>query len=152
MERPQTQAAISAAQKSLGLPITGVPSDALLTKLNASKVSAPTDGSLNDRSISSLQSLANGGSANAQFELGSRYYNGQGVRQDNVEAARLYRLAALQGHVWARFNLAVMYETGVGVGKSYSEAARWYRLAASQGHTPSQRNLESLQRDGYVPR
>ena len=149
---PQTQAAIVAAQKLLGLPMTGVPSDTLLTKLNASRISAPNDSGLSDPVISSLQNSANAGNANAQFELGVRYYNGRGVRQDNVEAVRLYRLAALQGHVWARFNLGVMYETGVGVGKSYLAAANWYRLAAAQGHVPSQKNLESLQRDGHVPR
>ena len=36
------------------------------------------------------------GDTKAQFELGNRYYYGQGVPQDYVEAARLYHEAADQ--------------------------------------------------------
>ena len=44
-----------------------------------------------------------------QFELGNRYHLGQGgVQRDDVQAARLYQLAANQGHSQAQFNLGVL--------------------------------------------
>jgi len=48
------------------------------------------------------------GLANAQCNLGLRYDNGQGVKQDYTEAARWYRKAAEQGYALAQFNLGNM--------------------------------------------
>ena len=42
----------------------------------------------------------------AQLNLGTMYELGTGVAQDPTEAARLYRLAADQGHVIAQYKLA----------------------------------------------
>jgi len=41
------------------------------------------------------------GHANAQFNLGVGYANGQGVKQDHAEAVRWYRKATEQGLVYA---------------------------------------------------
>jgi TPR repeat protein len=41
------------------------------------------------------------GHADAQFNLGHMFENGQGVTQDRAEAARWYRMAAAQGHAVA---------------------------------------------------
>ncbi len=41
------------------------------------------------------------GHADAQFNLGHMFENGQGVTQDRAEAARWYRMAAAQGHALA---------------------------------------------------
>ncbi len=45
--------------------------------------------------------LAEQGDANAQFNLGSMYEYGEGVPQDDKEAARWFRLAAEQGYAKA---------------------------------------------------
>ena len=55
------------------------------------------------------------GDADAQYNLGVAYDNGEGVPQDHAEAARWYRLAAEQGNASAQFNLGVAYENGEGV-------------------------------------
>ena len=81
------------------------------------------------------------GNADAQFNLGTMYDNGQGVPQDYAEAVRLYRLAADQGNAIGQFNLGVMYEHGQGVPQDYAEALRWYRLSADQGYASAQFNL-----------
>ncbi len=60
--------------------------------------------------------------------------NGEGVPQDDVEAARSFRLAAEQGLAIAQYNLGVMYNNGEGVPEDMAEAARWLRLAAEQGY------------------
>jgi len=59
--------------------------------------------------------FAEQGVAEAQFNLGLMYYNGQGVRQDYAEAVRWYRQAAEQGNAEAQNNLGAMYAIGQGV-------------------------------------
>ena len=84
------------------------------------------------------------GDADAQFNLGVAYENGEGVPQDYAEAVRWYRLAAEQDNASAQFNLGLMYSNGEGVPQDYAESARWYRLAAEQGEASSQQNLGFL--------
>lgn len=45
--------------------------------------------------------LAEQGDANAQYNLGTMYDNGEGVREDDEEAAKWYRKAAEQGDATA---------------------------------------------------
>ena len=71
--------------------------------------------------------LAEAGDAQAQYNLGLMYRNGQGVLQDDAKAVRLYRLAAEQGYALAQSNLGHMYSNGSGVPQDYAEAVRWYR-------------------------
>jgi len=73
--------------------------------------------------------------------LGSAYYRGRGVPQNDSEAAKWFRLAADKGNAAARFTLGVMYGEGRGVPQDYAEAARWYRRAAEQGDAQAQYNL-----------
>ena len=91
--------------------------------------------------IDALRVRAEAGDAEAQFNLGVLYNNGDGVPQDDAEAVRWYRLAADQGYADAQYNLGVMYATGEGVPQDDAEALRWYRLAADQGHAGAQHNL-----------
>jgi hypothetical protein len=69
------------------------------------------------------------------------YDNGQGVTENDVEAAKWYRLAAEQGDAEGQFALGIMYETGAGVPENDAEAVKWFRLAAEQGHAGAQTNL-----------
>jgi len=69
----------------------------------------------------------------AQCNLGSMYENGQGVKQDFIEAVRWYLKAAGQGSPRAQFNLGDLYERGQGLKQNFSEAVRWYRKAGEQG-------------------
>ena len=67
--------------------------------------------------------------------------NGEGVSEDDAEAARWYRMAAEQGDAGAQYNLGVRYANGEGVPEDDAEAARWYRMAAEQGDADAQYNL-----------
>ena len=87
--------------------------------------------------------LAEQGDASAQFNLGLMYDNGQGVKQDDVDAVKWYRKAAEQGYAKAQFNLGVMYHNGLGVKQDDVEAVKWYRKAAEQGYADAQANLGS---------
>ena len=95
------------------------------------------------------QELAQQGYAQAQTNLGSKYRDGEGVQQDYVEAAKLYRLAADQGNVGAQYYLGDMYYyEGQGVSQDYGEAARWYRLAADLGEDNAQYSLGYMYEKG----
>ena len=59
--------------------------------------------------------LAEQGNAEAQNNLGTMYYTGQGAHQDYAEALRWFRQAAAQGLTPAQYNLGVMYDGGYGV-------------------------------------
>ncbi len=67
---------------------------------------------------------------------------------DLIDAARLYRVAALQGHAPAQNNLAYMYEKGIGLASDPAEAARWYRAAAEAGIDHAQHALGELLLEG----
>jgi TPR repeat protein len=73
-------------------------------------------------------------SAEEQYQLGKKYYDGNGVNRDYKEALKWFRLAADQGNAQAQNNLAIMYRYGRGVAQDFEEALKWYRLAADQGH------------------
>ena len=78
--------------------------------------------------------LAEQGIADAQFNLGQLYANGQGVPQDYVRARQWYEKAAVQGEVLAQFNMGVIYGNGKGVPKDYQLALSWFRRSANQGN------------------
>jgi TPR repeat protein len=82
--------------------------------------------------------LAKQGNAVAQWKLGSMYYYGWGVQQDDKEALRWSRLAADQGNAAAQSNLGAMYHSGRGVPQDDKAAVRWFRLAADQGDPDAQ--------------
>jgi hypothetical protein len=85
------------------------------------------------------------GSCFGQFVVGVCYYNGYGgVARDFAEAARVYRLAADQGHALAQYFLGLMFEYGQGVAQDYAEAVRLYRLAADQGLADAQSDLGAM--------
>lgn len=64
--------------------------------------------------------------------LGECYYHGEGVKRDRVEAARLYRAAAVQGWAPAMANLGELLRAGDGLTKDDAEAATWFAAAAEQ--------------------
>ena len=98
--------------------------------------------------VEQLRARAEQGDADAQFNLGCVYDNGEGVAQDVREAARWFRLAADQGHTDAQYLLGAKYDYGRGVGQDDREAVRLYRLAADQGCESAQRTLGGMYRDG----
>jgi uncharacterized protein len=59
--------------------------------------------------------------ARSRFNLGKRFFCGRDVPQSYEEAARLYRIAAAQGHGEAHISLGSMYENGLGVARDFAE-------------------------------
>jgi uncharacterized protein len=63
-------------------------------------------------SIAEWRKKAEAGDAEAQFNLGVIYNNGQGVARDEKEAVKWFRKATDQGVVEAEFNLGLIYQVG----------------------------------------
>jgi TPR repeat protein len=59
--------------------------------------------------VNTLRKAAEDGDAKAQYALGKMYAHGRGVAEDDVEAAKWYRMAAEQGHAHAQFISGLMY-------------------------------------------
>jgi hypothetical protein len=85
--------------------------------------------------------LAEQGDARAQRHIGSMYFEGKGLPQDDVEAVRWWRLAAEQGEAGAQLMLGAAYGEGGGVPQDDVEAVKWFRLAAEQGLSAAQDSL-----------
>ena len=59
--------------------------------------------------LDAVRQAADQGDAEAQYNLGLMYDNGEGVLQDDAEAVKWYRLAAEQGRADAQLLLGNMY-------------------------------------------
>lgn len=94
-----------------------------------------------DRALDQYRADAEQGSANAMYKIGNMYSRGEGVPEDDREAATWFRRAAELGHVHAMFRLAVIYEHGISVLESYAESENWYIQSSELGYARAQRNL-----------
>jgi uncharacterized protein len=79
--------------------------------------------------------------ADAQYDLGVRYYIGEGVPQGYEQAVKWYMKAAAQGHAEAQNDLGFSYEQGEGVPQDYEQAVKWYTKAAEQGNAYAEARL-----------
>jgi len=85
------------------------------------------------------------GYAEAQFNLGLMYANGEGgLNKDTAKAVTFFRKAAIQGNADAQNNLGVMYHMGEGLPKNNAKAVEWYTKAAAQGNADAQANLDTM--------
>jgi outer membrane protein assembly factor BamB/regulator of sirC expression with transglutaminase-like and TPR domain len=88
------------------------------------------------------------GNPTAQATVAKAYRKGEGVPQDNAEAAKWYRKAGEQGVASAQAVLGHLYRTGEGVPQDYAEAFAWDRRAAEQGIVTAQRVVGHAYRVG----
>ncbi len=84
------------------------------------------------------------GYADAQFNLGLMYINGEGIEQDTVQAVELFKKAAEQGNIDAQNNLGALYYTGEGVERNVDIAIEWFEKAAALGSDDARANLEAI--------
>jgi hypothetical protein len=96
------------------------------------------------KSLSELRMLAGRGDADAQWQMGVRYHNGEDVPQDDAQAVQWFLRAAEQGHVTAQATLGAYYWAGRGVPPNLSRAYFWSAIALAQGDDNSKSRLEGL--------
>lgn len=85
--------------------------------------------------------LAEEGDARAQYYLGIMYANGEGVPENNRQAAYWFRKSARQGNSQAQYHLGILYANGEGVPEDDTQAVYWFRKSARQGDARAQFNL-----------
>lgn len=90
------------------------------------------------------ETLAQRGSAEAQFSLGVKFANGVGAVQDYALAEAWYLKAAGQNHVLAHLNLGVMYANGHGQPANAAKSLVWIRKAAELGDASAQFRLGEM--------
>jgi GAF domain/Sel1 repeat/PilZ domain len=95
-------------------------------------------------SLTDLRKLADRGDADAQWQIGVRYHNGDGVPHNDAQAVQWFHRAAEQGHVTAEATLGAYYWAGRGVPQDLSQAYFWSALALAQGDENSKSRLEGL--------
>ena len=82
--------------------------------------------------IAEVKSRAESGDAEAQYQLGYRYYRGKGCEKDYGESFKWFRCSAEQGHGKAQAALGKSYTWGVGVLKNFKLAFPWLKKAEAQ--------------------
>jgi len=78
--------------------------------------------------------LAEQGFTRAQGVLGTMYYDGKGVPQNDKTAVKWYRLSAEEGYAPAQFNLGLMYARGRGVPQNDVYAHMWLNISVLRGY------------------
>ena len=96
------------------------------------------------KSLADLRKLTDRGDADAQWQMGVRYHNGEGVPHDDAQAMQWFRRAAEQGHVTAQATLGAYYWAGRGVPQDLSQAYIWSEIALAGGDQNSKSRLEGL--------
>ena len=99
-----------------------------------------------DAHVAALESLARD-DARAAYDLGLRYFRGDGVLQNSFEALQWMRHAGERGDLQAQKALGRFYMTGLEeMGPDLREAQRWLGMAASRGDSESQELLQNVNR------
>lgn len=104
--------------------------------------------SADTQSVASLQKVAQGGNARAQYELATAYATGHGAQRDLHLAVQWYEKAAQAGLAPAQYRLGSLYEKGLGVTRNANQAMVWYRKAADKGNVRAMHNLAVLTAEG----
>lgn len=77
--------------------------------------------------------------ASEEYNKGLKYARGDGIAQDEAEAARWFRLAAEQGNIDGAYQLGLIYARGGSdVAQDFSKAHDWLYKAAMGGHPNAQ--------------
>ncbi len=92
----------------------------------------------------SLRHAAQKGDPAAQFEIGARFAEGKGVKQDFKLAVDWYQRSAQQGFVPSQYRLGTLFERGLSGKADLERASLWYQRAAELGNVKAMHNLAVL--------
>jgi TPR repeat protein len=87
------------------------------------------------------KSAAGGVEGEAEFALGSLYYEGQGVEKNPATAIEWWRAGALKGGVHAQYNLGAVLSDYL---HEYTDAVLWLEKAAAQGFVDAMDRVGNL--------
>lgn len=88
------------------------------------------------------------GDAEAQLQMAMRYATGDGVTQNDAEAAKWFAKAAKAGLAEGQYHYGLVLLEGRGVVQDYKAAFAWMEKPARRGHPLAQYRLGELYRYG----
>lgn len=98
--------------------------------------------------MENLRRNAEKGNAEAMYTLGRKYLKGWGLKKDEAEAAKWFRLAAEQGYDYAMYELGCCYMDGTGVEQDDAEAVKWFVNALGRGEKLAAGKLQTYEEKG----
>lgn len=98
--------------------------------------------------IQAVEKLAQRGSSEANFLMGTAYAEGIGKKLDPILAAQWYERAASMGNMLAQHNMGNIYASGTGVEQNDALAVSWWQQAADQGDAIPQYRLAVMYEQG----
>lgn len=81
---------------------------------------------------------ADAGHTGAQYELGSVYENGDGVKKDYSKAIEYFTCLSEAGETRPQYDLAVCYANSADTADNRAQSAKWYKEAANNGNENAQ--------------
>jgi TPR repeat protein len=105
-----------------------------VSTVRAEEPASPADTENLPTAVVWYMEMAKGGDADAQYNLGSVYETGFGVKADPDEAVRWYKEAAEKDHQLAQLKLGIMYILGDGTRQSIIKGTNWIRSSADNGN------------------
>ncbi len=138
-------AASSAAQ-----PIAPPPAkEPLLSKPNSEYDVLARAQAVTLEELPALEAKAQAGDPQSETLLALAYHSGALLKNDEVEALRLLRLAAEKGYMPAEESLGIYYAAGIGMEKPDPQAAlKWYTAASQKGSVDATTNIGSMYASG----
>jgi hypothetical protein len=99
-------------------------------------------------SVKWFKNAAENGYANAQYNLGVCYKDGEGVQEDEQAAREWFQRAASQSNAAANYMLGLFYQQGRGGLKQDDKEAAKCFLSAAENNVDAQYNLGVCYKDG----
>jgi uncharacterized protein len=130
---PKAQVEISSGRWNNAIPKMQIDGDSI-TFAESKSEHVPNKPPFTQEKLEKLKAQAEAGDVDAQYDLGIRYYSGDGLEQDYGKAIKWFLMAAEQDDAQAQFNLGIMYGRGEGIGKDVNTSMQWLKKAADQGH------------------
>ncbi len=97
------------------------------------------------KSIYWYELAAKQGHTLAQYNLGVKYIQGEGIPKNINKAMSLWLLSANAGHMQSQFNVGRAYFLGVGLEEDQRKATFWFQKAAAQGDPKSIELLKKIE-------
>jgi hypothetical protein len=149
---PQTNIPLStpARQNAPQGPVKGSLSPENLPGASKEEVMSAIREPIRDMDLPRTSNLAKTGDMDAQYEMGLRSADGNGVPQDYAEAMRWFTKASERGSSEAQLKLGLGYMKGIGVPYDENQAVMWLKRAANSGNIWAQKALSNLYLRGYA--
>ena len=147
---PQTMPrSTSARQDAPQSPMEGLFSPEKLPGASKEEVMSAIQEPIRDTDLARTSNRATAGDIDAQYEMGLRSADGDGVPQDYAEAMRWFTKASERGSPEAQLKLGLGYMKGIGVPYDENQGVMWLKRAANSGNAWAQKALSNLYILGY---